>query len=225
MSHSLFKQHVLDCFDEDKPFYPLVAGYMAQLHGHLELSSRAIVNILEGNNGHHPELVELLGLTYCERAMQGEKTPLHEELRPVSKVVGRAIQVDLDSLAADFHSLIVDSSFREAHEQAAGSLFITAKAFLDDYFDSTGARDRPPIIEFLRHCRNAAAHGGTFNPKDYDEPKAPAEWRGIVFTEDFHGENLFHSSENEGHLKPGDAIFILWDIEQQHPDILSEHTS
>lgn len=221
MDTSLFSTHAVDCFDENKPFHGILVGFLAQLHGHIELAGRAFVDDLEGENpANDPWFLRNLGSEYCRRATRGEKTPLPHQINPVSKHADDAVEVDLEKLSSECQSLVLDGGFGVAYEQAAGSLLITAKALLDDHYNNTEAQQRSPRVEFLRHCRNAAAHGGTFNLKAYGEPRAPAHWRGLVLAEDYHGDKLFKTPQEEGHLQAGDPILLLWDIEQQHPDIL-----
>ncbi len=87
-------------------------------------------------------------------------------------------------------------------------------------------RDTGPLWEFLRHCRNASAHGGSFNLK-YDEPRRPAEWGPFQITQELHGSRLFASRDEsgvitQGLLHPGDPIRLLWDIEQAYPKMKVE---
>lgn len=96
--------------------------------------------------------------------------------------------------------------------RTAGSLLIVA-------YESTAAyRDRGPLWEFLRHCRNAGAHNGRFH-LDRDEPRRPVRWASFNVTKSLHGTPLFHSQMDPGLIGPGDAIRLLWDIEQAYPEM------
>ena len=74
--------------------------------------------------------------------------------------------------------------------------------------------------EFLRHCRNAAAHNGRWNLVGR-EPRRPARWRDIKLGSDIHDRPLLKvkDSDSAGSLNLGDPIALLWDIEQDNPAI------
>jgi hypothetical protein len=70
----------------------------------------------------------------------------------------------------------------------------------------------------LHHCRNAAAHNGLFDFYS-NQPKYPAKWASFEITRSLQSTPLFHSEVEPGLLGPGDAIRLLWDIEQANPQM------
>lgn len=95
---------------------------------------------------------------------------------------------------------------------SAGILLILAHEFNKD----KKWHDNGPLWEFLRHCRNAAAHGGLFTFKS-QEPKRLAEWGHFRIERTLQGTLLFKDDKGCGLLSPGDPIRLLWDIEQSYP--------
>jgi hypothetical protein len=80
------------------------------------------------------------------------------------------------------------------------------------------AHDTGPLWEFLRHCRNAAGHGGKFNFK-HGEPRRPAKWGAVEIVLGLQGSPLFKGADGVGLLGPADPILLLWDIEQAYPTL------
>jgi hypothetical protein len=83
------------------------------------------------------------------------------------------------------------------------------------------SKDKPwhnhdPLWEFLRHCRNAVAHGGYFHFKN-NEPRRPAFWGSFILSPASNRAPLF--KKDGGILSPGDPIRLLWDIEQAYPEM------
>ncbi len=72
-------------------------------------------------------------------------------------------------------------------------------------------RQKHPELEFFRHLRNAASHGGVWTFRG-DEPSRPAEWRGRKLTKSLEGKRLFDAD-----LKPGDLLVLLSDVEKMLP--------
>jgi hypothetical protein len=79
-------------------------------------------------------------------------------------------------------------------------------------------RDQAPIWEFLRHTRNAAAHGGRFTFRN-NEPCRPADWRSISLDAGLEGTPVMKGADGRGLLSPGDPIALLRDIEQAYPGL------
>ena len=69
-------------------------------------------------------------------------------------------------------------------------------------------RKSHPEIEFLRHSRNAASHGGKWSFKN-GEPRRTAEWRGVRITDELEGKPYW-----EVGIEPGDILLLIWDVEQ-----------
>ena len=210
-------------FDRSKPFYPLVVNYVVTLHGFLELASRhattlATAAVEPGAPRADPPVLSIAGESLTEERLRdfyGDPanrgvTPLIGRLALRSEVDDTAIEVDPDEMARELfhnHYYLLPWTLR-----AAGMLLVlaweTTKAF----------SDQSPVWEFLRHCRNAAGHGGRFNLL-HDEPRRTARWRSLAITPDLHGSTLFNEYAEKGLLSPGDPLRLLWEIEQASPDL------
>ena len=73
----------------------------------------------------------------------------------------------------------------------------------NSYFNKT------PELEFLRHVRNAVAHGNRFNIRS-DEPKRPARFRGFEISQSLNGTELFWQF-----IGPGDVLDLLDEVHLQ----------
>ena len=83
----------------------------------------------------------------------------------------------------------------------------SALLHVGDEFSAVGYLDRSPELEFLRHVRNAVAHGNRFN---ITRPlKLPASFRTYSISEALHGRRLLRDREDEGYLHAGDALALL----------------
>lgn len=199
-------------FDRSKPFYPIVMNYLAQLLGFKELALIGVVG--------PRELSELISKIPALKTIPPDRhndakkvvdalTAIAGPLQLRSELQGNTIDVDVHEMATEIagNSTYLSSSLMKS----AGSLLIVAHEI---------SKDKPwhgttPLWEFLRHCRNAAAHGGTFN-LIYGEPKRPATWGPFQITSSMQGMSLFKGVDLNGLLSPGDPIRLLWDIEQAH---------
>ena len=133
------------------------------------LSRRALRNILTSR-----KLVEGL------RKLTG---PL--QLR--SEYLDDHITVDVDETAREVYSNM--RYVMQYQMPAAAAVLILA------YEMSLGRpwHDKSPLWEFLRHCRHAAAHGGSFNLKKFCEPKRAARWGAFAITPEMEGVPLFRA--------------------------------
>ena len=77
-------------------------------------------------------------------------------------------------------------------------------------------RNHDPLWEFLRHSRNAIAHNGKWHFSK-NEPRNPAEWRGIKLDKTYQGKSIFFDQGVSGTLNLGDVIALLHDIEIAYP--------
>ena len=201
-------------FDPTRTFYPLVFGFLAQLHGFLELASRSLRNHVA--DWTPDRIAALVGSLDAEslkpsvaRTLLGDTTPL---LAPLSLAAnaGAAVSVDTEALARD----IFENPGRSLQPfilASAGSLLILA-------WESTApAHTKHAHWEFLRHCRNAAAHGGVFTFRG-PKPLLPATWRGLSIERQMHGSLLFVDPPTPGFLGPGDVLHLLADIEKAFPN-------
>jgi hypothetical protein len=224
-------------FNRGKPFYPLVMNYLVQLLGFKEISVRdidqRIARGLErfarlGISVPTPGRVQRIELppisTDLEQNLAAELNPLRESITQLNSArekllgslqlrcdfQGNHIEIDPDSLAKDLvdnHTYIISFVMR-----SAGSLLILAYEMCKSY------QDQSPLWEFLRHCRHAAAHGGSFNFL-HDEPRRLAQWGHFQIERSMQGTPLFKRQDGVGLLSPGDPIRLLWDIEQAYPQM------
>ncbi|MFQ5879360.1 MAG: hypothetical protein ACE5IZ_04185 [Dehalococcoidia bacterium] len=77
-------------------------------------------------------------------------------------------------------------------------------------------RQWPPLLQYFRHCRNAAFHGNQFDVRAYKgrpaiDPSAPPVWRGSVMPDD--------ATMNARHLigdwlDVGDVPILLGDVDE-----------
>lgn len=72
-------------------------------------------------------------------------------------------------------------------------------------------RQTYPELEFFRHLRNAASHGGVWSFRG-NEPNRPVSWRGRQLSNGLNGKRVFDLN-----LKPGDLLVFLSDVETVLP--------
>lgn len=205
-------------FDENKPFYPLIINYVAQVHGLIDLASRGLllrleeigpkgVEMLLADEGHKEE-----GFNEAVEAIsKGGRTGLVGKQELESKVTGKGIRIKVESLAKEIF-IKHEAPLNQFNRMSAGSLLILAHESTRTY------QTEDPLWEFLRHCRNAAAHKGYFNFL-HGEPKRPAKWRGLEIVSSMQGKPLFSEPPVLGFLGNGDMLYLLWDIEQAFSNI------
>jgi hypothetical protein len=100
-----------------------------------------------------------------------------------------------------------DAAIRYFNRMSAGSLLILAD-------DLVMKHRGDPIVQFLHHCRNAAAHNGVFTFKR-GKKYGPAEWRTLKIVRTMHRDPLFADPPKPGFLGIGDAVYLLADIEKK----------
>ncbi len=143
----------------------------------------------------------------AERVLGGSSvTALLGDASPAS-LVDQAVTVDVAKLAL---SVFSDSepAIRNFNLQSAGALAILA------WEHTESIHTHEPIWEFLRHLRNAAAHGGRFHFVN-KEPRRPAVWRTKAIDRSLQGTAIFAAPLNAGFLGPGDVLYLLADIDAQ----------
>jgi len=205
-------------FDENKPFFPLIINYLAQVHGFIDLASRGLLSKLEALG---PKGVEMLladegykekGFNEAiEAVSKGDRTGLAGKQELESKVTGKGISIKVESLAKEIFNKN-EAPLNQFNRMSAGSLLILAHESTRTY------QTQDSLWEFLRHCRNAAAHKGHFNFL-HGEPKRPAKWRGLEIVSSMQGKPLFNEPPVSGFLGNGDTLYLLLDIEQTFPNI------
>lgn len=227
MQTSEMSSPVPNYFNRSGCFYPLVTNYVVLMHGFLELASRNVVRLARGSveassptGGGDPGRPFLFspGRDVSEEELNDfyrdparrEVTRLIAPLSLRSEMQGNSIDIDADDLAEeifDNHYYLLPWMMR-----AGGGLLISAWEM------TKASSDQGPTWEFLRHCRNASAHGGRFNFMK-DEPRRPAAWGPFTIERSMQGTPLFKGYNGEGLLSPGDPIRLLWDIEQANPNL------
>ena len=200
-------------FDREKPFYPLVTHYFIQLFGFKELALRGV--------GGCAAVDDLAARVFCHlhpgSNSEQERAEVHKKVQKLagplelrSEYQGNHIMIDTELLAGEVfqnHKYLLSHMMR-----SAGSLLILAHELSKD----SAWHDCGPLWEFLRHCRNAAAHGACFHLL-HSAPNRPARWGRFAIDPALHGTPLFKDNTHVGMLSPGDPIRLLWDIEQAYP--------
>ena len=197
-------------FDRSKPFYPLVVNYIVQLIGFKELALRGLIGPPEGEGRLSAFLHRYPRAPHEESKVRSDLEKIGGPLELRAEFQNNNITVDIDEMAQDIvenHTYLLRTAM-----PTAGSIFIVAYETAKE----RGWRDHSPLWEFLRHCRNAAAHGGLFTFRGH-EPSRPARWGHLDITRDLEGMTLFKDADANGFLSPGDPIRLLWDLEQETP--------
>lgn len=216
----------INSFDRGKPFYPWIMNYLILLIGVKDLAARGGIKEVKKlfSYDSDPSMSELARASLIKipvaPTMEDERlselsislSALLGPLELKSKFQCNYIKVEVDELA---NELFLNGPYViQFIMHSAGSLLILAHEF------SKGKPwyDRGPLWEFLRHCRNAAAHGGLFTFKG-GEPRHPAEWGNYRIDRALQGTPLFDDQIGKGLLSPGDPIRLLLDIEQVYPSM------
>ena len=208
---------ILGEFDPKKPFYGLVLVYLSQVHGFFELIARGLLQRFErfcqGPTQRNLSKEELmakysfsLGIKDVEGVLRAGKTTLLNNPVLLSQT-GEGIKWDSTELAETVF-MEYEAALQSFNRLSAGSLLILA-------WDRVPPKHRgSPIGQFLKHCRNAAAHNGAFHFKP-EEPKKPAEWRTLSIVRTMQGDSLFADPPKPGFIRIGDVLYLLADIEKQ----------
>ncbi|SMO60344.1 hypothetical protein [Gracilimonas mengyeensis] len=200
-------------FDRSKPFYPLVMSYLLQYHGLKELAVRGVLG-----RRNITDTVFEKAFPELQEASSEEKGKIQNNLKTLLGPLdlktshGDRIKVEADQVAKEIKS---NFNYLLPHViRSTGSLIILAH----ENTKGKSYRDKGPLWEFLRHCRNAATHNGLFDFRG-SEPKRLAQWKNLTITSDLQDHPLFKNDKGHGFLYPGDPIRLLWDIEQTYPDM------
>jgi hypothetical protein len=194
----------------------LVINYISTIWGVKELAAIGLLESAEVERLRNTPIAEL----QQELARQDEKTrkTLAALLRHPGEIlpslelqsnVRKALDFPFSDLAKEFldnHLYLFDFVMPYA---AAGLLTMAWET-------TRSYSDHSPIWEFLRHCRNASGHNGRLHFV-HDEPKRPAEWRGIELLAAMDGTPLMHGRDGSGLPGAADPVFLLMDIEKAYP--------
>jgi len=193
-------------FDRGKQFYPYIVHYLSSLHGLMDMFSRHIVhevNKLKTDKEKETLLVELEPETRKNIISHPFLTPQIGQLSLKSFNDSQNIEIDIDQIADELfnnHEYLLEHQLR-----AAGNLIVMAYELTKDKDTKTS------LWNFFFHCRNAAAHGGSFNITN--KKRFPAVWKKLEIKIADNGTNLFKDKEGNGLIQPGDPISLLLDIE------------
>jgi hypothetical protein len=204
-------------FQRGSPFYPLVVNYLVLLFGFKEVGAAGVAMHLqeiceEERENAYAEAKALGNFELVWRLANSNPAELFPSLELVSEQQNETIKINASILRTDlFQNTTHLLPFLK--RSAVGSLLIHA------YEATQKFHDQGPLWEFLRHCRNAAAHGGRFTLK-HGEPKRPAIWGRFTITPSLEGTWLAATNEAQGLLAPGDPLRLLWDLEQANPAMI-----
>ena len=167
-------------FDRGKPFYPLIMNFLIQLIGFKELAIRGITG-RRSIDDDISQFLEQLGVSgqdfnLLRSSMESVMGPL--ELR--SEFSNSSIEIDIDEIANEVAHH--NEYLAELLPNALGVIFILAHEMTKE----KPWHNKNEIWEFLRHCRNAAAHGGKFHFLN-DEPRRCAKWGPFEITRSLQG--------------------------------------
>ncbi|MGH7650392.1 MAG: hypothetical protein ACREMS_00975 [Gemmatimonadaceae bacterium] len=198
-------------FKEDGPFVGLVVCYLCQVHGFNEIASRAIRRKMDQlDTADMEEAIEQLSDQRTREALKGIArggiTGLLAEPALYAEV-GEKISVDIGALADTIYN-DHKPALSYLNRLSAGGMLILA------WETTSELRTKDPAWEFLRHCRNAAAHEGRFHLKN-GEPRRQAAWRSKHITADLNGKLLFTDGLAAGFIGPGDVLYLLSDLDRR----------
>ena len=152
---------------------------------------------------------------WAERVCRFGDLRRRDVIRLHSKALAGEVGASLDESSRSASTDEPLARLMETMAAAAGDLLILAHAATTQY------RDQSPLWEFLRHCRNAAAHGGRFFiDEKKGEPRRPAEWRGFRIELSLQGKPLIETPATPGFLGRGDPIVLLHDLEAAFPQLI-----
>ncbi len=142
-----------------------------------------------------PQVQDLVGASIPEEAVVSTSYAAdHENL--VINVRGMLESMRAEGLD-DVRTL--QHSFRQTNRIFLGAMWDALKQHRR--FDEIKTE---PVVEFLRHVRNASSHGGRLN---FGKLKRPANWRDKEITESMSGTPVFPDL-----LQDGDPILLVVDI-------------
>ena len=196
-------------FDRGKPFYPLIMNYLFLIRGFLLLVAEGVKRTKAVQERRPAEASEEDWYRNLPDDLARHLRLLEGPLKLRSDFQGNFIEMDVEQLA--YETLFNGRYLVSFQMRSAGGLLILAWETTEPY------HDQGPLWEFLRHCRHAAAHNGRF--RFTGQPRRPAQWGPMVLDRGLHGMPLFKGREGNGLLSVGDPIRLLWDIEQEYPDM------
>jgi len=203
-------------FDRNNPFHSLVVVCLAQSHGILDLASRGMNERFKTEFGNSEEKINQVCEGITEESREQVRSVLSNFPLPLpgvhrlKSVFDDGPKVDTELLGLEIVSAPKEplASF---NRMSAGSLLLMAWELTKD----RNSKKKEPLWQFLYHCRNAVAHKGHFKFLN-GEPKRKSEWRSLNIVDSLEGTPLFKDESGNGLLCPGDAMYLLADIEKQY---------
>lgn len=201
-------------FQRNSRFYPLVMNYTVLLLAIKEFGAAGVALHLKdlSDAEYQKEVAEASiqgNIELLERLKAASIEELYSPLVLVSEFQDQHININLFSTMRELFeniAYLVD----DLKLSAVSTLLIHA------YEATQELHDTEPLWEFLRHCRNAAAHGGRFSFRN-NQPSRPARWGRYALSRATHeGVPLIMHKGIPGLFGPGDPLRLLWDIEQQY---------
>jgi hypothetical protein len=199
-------------FDRSKPFYPIVINFIVQIFGFRNLACWGVIGWKKTDTVIDNFVNSFDGESSMKDDLKNKLKKLYGPLNLSSEYQNSNIDIDIEFIAKEIYS----NAFYLAPYtiKAASSVLVLAH----EYCKEKEYHDQGPLWEFLRHCRNAAAHGGYFTFK-HGEPRRLAKWGNINIEKSLKGTLLFKDDKKVGLLSIGDPIRLLWDIEQKYPQM------
>ena len=201
-------------FDRSKPFYPLVVHYTTLVVGFKELALRGVAGPPDFDElvRRIPRMKDVpVELVATADIVRDRLRKLGGPLELKSEFGNDRLEIEVDEIAKE---VVANFTYLSSVVmKSAGSLLILAHEISKD----EPWHDQGELWEFLRHCRNAAAHGGHFNFL-HGEPRRLARWGTLEISAALQGTALF-KDEKGGFLSPGDPIRLLYDIERAYPQM------
>lgn len=194
-------------------------NFIWSVHGFIDLISRGFIyKLSDAKNdpniiAHINESIEQLDISSdrkTEFMTCNKPSPLIVELA-LKRHDSSLTEVDIKQLS---HEVFNECLYLlDAINNSASILLISAYACTKDYDDQND-----PIWNFFYHCRNACAHNNRFK---IVKKRFPAKWRSLEITLENNRSQVFKGSDDVGLLYPGDAVLLLWDIEQKYSSMLA----
>jgi hypothetical protein len=206
-------------FNRSGIFYPAIMTYWVLLHGTFELLSRGFIRIIEGSDANAPGMEDLIAKaiadTYADPADRHVTKMFDEPQLLTTSQPERITPPDADAISYELFA---------SHAYILGPLLAGWNLLIAGYqaAQAAGYTDKTdPTWEFLRHCRNGAAHNGRFKLR-HGEPRRPARWRGVTIASDLDGAPVFRNLQGEGVLALGDPLLLLLDLEKANPQMTAQ---
>jgi len=197
-------------FPELKAQVQLLVARANVLAGGLKLPRERIANIVI------PDKNAILGKVVSSTLVNSQRFASEvQEGKPISTV--RYVDVDLVSPEPGRRVVkpIPPVALPPVAQVTIGSAYERVRDGIEAKW-GTDPRLWPPLLQYFRHCRNAAFHGNQFNVRPYAghpgiDPSAPPSWRSSIMQDD--------ATMNRKHLigdwlDVGDVPILLGDVDE-----------